>query len=63
MNHLPQIDPALLRQMQQIDAELEREWQEHCKGRGYGVLAGIFGVLLVVAALFAMVYPIVQVLK
>ena len=63
MNHLPEIDPALLRQMQQIDADRERDWQEYCKGRGYGVLAGIFGVLLVVAALFAMVYPIVQVLK
>ena len=63
MNHLPEIDPALLRQMQQIDADLEREWQEHCKERGYGVLAGIFGVLLVVATLFALTYPILEVLK
>ena len=63
MNQLPRIDPALLRQMQQIDADLEMAWKEQCKERGYGVLAGVLGVLLVVAALFALIYPILEVLK
>lgn len=63
MNQLPRIDAKLLRQMQQIDADLEHEWRAYRQATRPSKLEVLGWSALGLLGLAATLYPIFKILE